>query len=163
MWFNSLENHYCSNILGKPIISLMSFQTAFFFLYAVMITMRIAARCLQFFLQLLQIDWFTVFHHFNWEIMLDKWQQSSYHSTFFWPCISHTTYYPSDVMLGRHFPNQGHVLDEINSALFRLSALAYFLWLPNGVKAYQKPHQSLRLSAAFMGCWSASWAVVTII
>lgn len=46
------------------------------------------------------------------------------------------------------------------SRLFLLYMLVHSLWLPNGVKAYQKPHQSRRLSGAFMGCSSASRAVV---
>lgn len=54
----------------------------------------------------------------------------------------------------------GYCMDEIKSSLFLLYMLVYSLWLPNGVKAYQKPHQSSRMSAAFMGCSSASRAVV---
>lgn len=46
------------------------------------------------------------------------------------------------------------------SRLFLLYMLVHSLWLPNGVKAYQKPHQSRRLSGAFTGCSSASRAVV---
>lgn len=37
---------------------------------------------------------------------------------------------------------RGHCMEEIKGPLFLLYMLVYSLWLPNGVKAYQKPHQS---------------------
>lgn len=47
----------------------------------------------------------------------------------------------------------GYGMDEIPSTL---QTQAHSLWLPNGVKAYQKPHQSPWMSGAFIPCSSSS-------
>lgn len=105
---------------------------------------------------------FPCWAHLNWESITIKWQNILVESSLILFSDFSDILLPLRVKLlhTSRYSVCGYCMDEIKSTLFLFYMLVYSLWLPNGVKAYQKSHQSRRLSGAFMGCSSASRAAV---